>query len=30
MIERDLDIATQVGSMNTYTVPDDGGPLPVV
>lgn len=31
MIERDLDIATQDGAMNTYTVrPDDGGPLPVV
>ena len=31
MIERELDIATQDGAMNTYTVrPDDGGPLPVV
>lgn len=31
MIERDLDIATQDGAMNTYTVrPDDGGPLPAV
>jgi carboxymethylenebutenolidase len=31
MIERDLDIATQDGAMNTYTVrPEDGGPLPVV
>jgi carboxymethylenebutenolidase len=31
MIERTLDIATQDGAMNTYTVrPDDGGPLPVV
>lgn len=31
MIERDFDIATQDGAMNTYTVrPDDGGPLPVV
>jgi carboxymethylenebutenolidase len=31
MIERKLDIATQDGSLNTYTVrPDDGGPLPVV
>ncbi|MFI5001463.1 MAG: dienelactone hydrolase family protein [Reyranellales bacterium] len=31
MIERDVDIATQDGAMNTYTVrPDDGGPLPVV
>jgi len=31
MIERDLNIATQDGAMNTYTVrPDDGGPLPVV
>ncbi len=31
MIERELDIATQDGAMNTWTVrPDDGGPLPVV
>jgi carboxymethylenebutenolidase len=31
MIERELDIATQEGAMNTYTVrPEDGGPLPVV
>ena len=31
MIERELDIATQDGVMNTWTVrPDDGGPLPVV
>ena len=31
MIERELDIATQDGAMNTYTVrPDDGGPFPVV
>lgn len=31
MIERDLDIATRDGAMNTWTVrPDDGGPLPVV
>jgi carboxymethylenebutenolidase len=31
MIERELDIATQDGALNTYTVrPDDGGPLPVV
>jgi carboxymethylenebutenolidase len=31
MIERELDIATQDGRMNTWTVrPDDGGPLPVV
>ena len=31
MIERELDIATQDGAMNTYTVrPEDGGPLPVV
>jgi carboxymethylenebutenolidase len=31
MIERELDIATRDGAMNTYTVrPDDGGPLPVV
>jgi carboxymethylenebutenolidase len=31
MIERALDIATQDGAMNTWTVrPDDGGPLPVV
>jgi carboxymethylenebutenolidase len=31
MIECELDIATQDGAMNTYTVrPDDGGPLPVV
>ena len=31
MIERELDIATQDGALNTYTVrPDDGGPFPVV
>jgi carboxymethylenebutenolidase len=31
MIERELDIATQDGAMNSWTVrPDDGGPLPVV
>lgn len=31
MIERELDIATQAGAMNTYSVrPDDGGALPVV
>jgi carboxymethylenebutenolidase len=31
MIEREMDIATQDGAMNTWTVrPDDGGPLPVV
>jgi carboxymethylenebutenolidase len=31
MIEREMDIATQDGAMNTYAVrPDDGGPLPVV
>jgi carboxymethylenebutenolidase len=31
MIERELDIATRDGAMNTYTVrPEDGGPLPVV
>ena len=31
MIERELDIATADGAMNTCTVrPDDGGPLPVV
>src|SRR5260370_24062211 len=31
MIERELDIATQDGAMNTYTAqPDDGGPLPGV
>ncbi|MBS0518073.1 MAG: dienelactone hydrolase family protein [Proteobacteria bacterium] len=31
MIERELDIATQDGALNTYTVrPDDGGPLPPV
>jgi carboxymethylenebutenolidase len=31
MIERDMDIATQDGAMNTYAVrPDDGGPLPTV
>ena len=31
MIERDLDIATRDGAMNTWTVrPDEGGPLPVV
>jgi carboxymethylenebutenolidase len=31
MIERDLDIATRDGVMNTWTVrPDEGGPLPVV
>ena len=31
MIERELDIATQDGAMNTYTVrPDDGSALPVV
>lgn len=31
MIEREFDIATADGAMNTYSVrPDDGGPLPVV
>ena len=31
MIEREFDIATSDGAMNTYSVrPDDGGPLPVV
>lgn len=31
MIERELDIATADGAMNSWTVrPDDGGPLPVV
>ena len=31
MIERDLDIATRDGAMNTWTVrPDEGGSLPVV
>jgi carboxymethylenebutenolidase len=31
MIERDLDIATRDGAMNTWMVrPDEGGPLPVV
>jgi carboxymethylenebutenolidase len=31
MIERELDIATQDGVLNTYSVrPDDSGPLPVV